>query len=171
MGRRTPGPLSRAHPGRSYAPPIDTTDIVLIEQLAYKYGHLVDARAWPRFDELFVPDAVVDYTLVNAPEVLTGLDAIVGYFESANHPAAHHVSNVWVEEHDGDVRVWSKFWAPYTRESHRPKRWFGGDYEDVVVHTAAGWRFARRSCRGRWQYTLDVEPGSDDHIEARRRTY
>ncbi len=41
------------------------------------------------------------------------------------------------------------------RLSHEPKRWYGGDYDDMVVATAEGWRFS--TCTGRWLLTLDEE--------------
>ena len=43
-----------------------------------------------------------------------------------------------------EVRVKSKFFAPFTRETHVPTRWYGGDYDDIVVKTDDGWRFAER---------------------------
>ena len=141
--------------------PMDPMDIVLIEQLCAKYGHLVDAKAWDRFDELFTADAVADYTLVNVTKVMVGLDEIVEFFCVAKHPSAHHSSNVWVEPVGSDVTVKSKFWVPYTRDGHAPKRWYGGDYDDIVVHTSAGWRFARRACRERWRWAIDDGPIPD----------
>ena len=123
---------------------MDATDIIEIHQLLGQYGHIVDAKEWDRFDELFEPDAELDYTGVRAPGVIRGLAAIQDYFRDANHPSAHHVVNIVVYEEEGEVRVRSKFFAPYTRPTHEPKRWYGGDYDDVVVPTPSGWRFARR---------------------------
>lgn len=147
---------------------VEPGDIVLIEQLLAKYGHLVDAAAWDRFDELFTPDVVLDYTPASAPSVCHGVAEVVAYFKSVNHPSAHHVANVWVDEVDGEVRVKSKFFVPFTRPSHTTKRWLGGDYDDVVVRTPDGWRFARRVCTVRWQYV----PGADERGDDRRsRTF
>ena len=73
-------------------------------------------------------------------------------------------------EEDGEVRVRSKLFVPYTRPTHEPKRWYGGDYDDVVVRSPAGWRFTKRTCTARWLFTADgpdadsvpstAEPGS-----------
>jgi 3-phenylpropionate/cinnamic acid dioxygenase small subunit len=143
---------------------LDTADVLAIHQLLGWYGHLVDAAQWHRFDELFTPDATLDYTAVRAPQVFVGLEEIRGYFASVDHPSAHHVGNVVVYD-DGDlVRVKSKFWAPFTRASHDPVRWFGGDYDDVVVPTERGWRFQHRTCTGRWlmsHATGPVPPGRE----------
>jgi 3-phenylpropionate/cinnamic acid dioxygenase small subunit len=145
---------------------VDADDIVMINQLLAQYGHIVDAKEWDRFDELFVEDAELDYRLVHGPDVLRGLAAIQGYFRTANHPSAHHCVNVYVYADGPATKVKSKFLAPYTRETHHPRRWYGGDYDDVVVRTDAGWRFQSRICSARWQYTTDAEP-----LPEHRRTW
>jgi 3-phenylpropionate/cinnamic acid dioxygenase small subunit len=146
---------------------MDAADIIEIHQLLGLYGHVVDEGEWNRFDELFAPDAVLDYTGVRAPRVFHGVDEIREYFRDANHPSAHHVTNIVVVETDGEVHVRSKFFAPYTRPTHAPWRWYGGDYDDVVVRAAAGWRFRRRVCTSRWQYTA----GEQDEVPEHRRTW
>ena len=77
---------------------MDPGDIILIHQLLGLYGHVVDAAAWDRFEELFVADAELDYTGVRAPRVFRGVDDIREYFRGANHPSAHHVTNIVVFE-------------------------------------------------------------------------
>ena len=129
----------------------DTAAIVAIQQLLHRYGHLVDAADWDAFETLFVAEATLDYTPVHAPQVFHGIAEIRSYFETANHPAAHHVTNVYVYEAGGGVRVKSKFIAPFARESNVPHRWYGGDYDDIVVETPAGWCFAHRTCTPRWE--------------------
>ena len=147
---------------------MDALDLILIHQLLGQYGHLVDAKDWDRFAELFTDDAILDYTGVRAPEVLHGRAAIEDFFRSANHPSAHHVTNIVVTEEEGEVRVHSKFFAPYTRPSHDPRRWYGGDYRDVVVRTEDGWRFARRACTARWLLTPEL--ADDATLAEHRRT-
>ncbi len=145
--------------GAETVAPIEPGDIVLINQLVARYGHIVDAARWHMFPELFVPYAELDYTGAGAPEVYHGIDAITGFFRGANHPSAHHCVNVYVDDSDGLIRVTSKFFSPYTRASHVPPRWKGGNYFDVVVSTAAGWRFRSRTCVATWQ--LGGEPDSE----------
>ena len=145
---------------------LGANDLLMIHQLLAYYGHVVDDCDWARFDELFTPDATLDYTRAGASAVFTGLDEIRAFFRDANHPSAHHVLNIVVTESGGEVRVRSKFFVPYTRETHVPKRWFGGDYDDVVVRTDRGWRFTFRRCTGRWQFTTDEEP-----VPPHRRTW
>ena len=146
---------------------MDASETIAIHQLLGLYGHIVDAKEWDRFAELFEADAVLDYTAVRAPHVLHGIEAIREYFRDANHPSAHHVTNIVVFERDGEVRVTSKFFAPYTRPTHDPLRWYGGDYDDVVVRTPDGCRFRRRTCTSRWQFT----PGDQHDLPEHRRTW
>jgi 3-phenylpropionate/cinnamic acid dioxygenase small subunit len=146
---------------------VDPADVIEIHQLLGLYGHVVDAGEWERFEELFEADAELDYTGVRAPQVFRRVDEIRDYFAGANHPSAHHVTNIVVFERDGEVRVKSKFVAPYTRGTHDPVRLYGGDYDDVVVRTPDGWRFRRRVCTRRWQLT----PGDQERLPEHRRTW
>jgi hypothetical protein len=141
-------------------------DIIMINQLLALYGHIVDAAQWDRFDELFRPDAELDYTQAGADTVYRGITEIQDFFRGANHPSAHHCVNIYVAERDGIVSVTSKFFSPYTRESHNPKRWKGGDYFDIVQDTPDGWRFRSRICVARWQFTAGAQPE-----DVRRRTW
>jgi 3-phenylpropionate/cinnamic acid dioxygenase small subunit len=147
---------------------LDAADLIEIHQLLGQYGHLVDAKAWDRFDELFTADAELDYTGVNVPDVLHGREAIQDFFRAANHPSAHHCVNIFAYDDGGTVRVRSKFFAPYTRPTHDPLRWYGGDYDDIVVKTPEGWRFAKRACTARWQHTPEAE---GQVIPPHRRTF
>ncbi len=147
---------------------MDASDIIEIHQLLGLYGHVVDAEEWDRFDELFAADAVLDYTgragaegvqrAGGDPRVLPRRQPPVG---APRHEHRRQSSTA------GDVRVKSKFLAPYTRASHDPLRWYGGDYDDVVVRTADGWRFRRRVCTARWQFT----PGEQEELPEHRRTW
>jgi 3-phenylpropionate/cinnamic acid dioxygenase small subunit len=150
---------------------VDALDLVLIHQLLGEYGHALDATDWVRFAELFTDDAVLDYTAVRAPAPCRGIAEILAYFQSGNRPAAHHVTNIVVVKSDGDAaEVHSKFLAPFTRETHVPHRWYGGDYYDTVVRDRAGsWRFAKKVCTQRWQFT--AAPFDDAGIAEHRRSF
>lgn len=149
---------------------LDGIDIILIHQLLGRYGHAIDHRDWVAFAELFVPEASIDYRGSTSTTECHGIDEILEYFRGANHPPAHHVTNIVVDERaevTGPVSVQSKFLAPFTRDTHTPKRWYGGDYHDVVVKTVDGWRFASKQCLPRWQFSVIV----DDDVPEHRRTF
>jgi 3-phenylpropionate/cinnamic acid dioxygenase small subunit len=147
---------------------LDGTDIILIHQLLGRYGHTIDHRRWDDFADLFVPDATIDYRGGSGGVERHGRDAIVAWFRELEdaHPPAHHVSNIVVDELadvSGRVDVHSKFLAPYTRPDHVPKRLYGGDYHDVVMKTATGWRFVHKQCIPRWQLAVQVDETAPDH--------
>lgn len=146
---------------------LTAADLIEIHQLMGRYGHAVDDRDWTAFRALFVPAATLDHTAMRMPEVLHGIDAIVAYYETANHPSAHHVTNVVVTEHPDGAQVRSKWFSPYTRASHVPVRWAGGEYRDLVARTDDGWKFTAKVCIGHWQYTPDGQEPLPEH----RRTY
>jgi 3-phenylpropionate/cinnamic acid dioxygenase small subunit len=133
---------------------IDAETSAGIAQLVSLYGHLVDARDWDGLLKLFTVDATADYTAVGAATVFKGRDEIRAYMEGATHPEAHHTSNVYVYERDGEVHVRSKWFVPMGLSADAPVVWAGGDYEDVVVRDADGWQFAHRAAFPRWPAAL-----------------
>jgi 3-phenylpropionate/cinnamic acid dioxygenase small subunit len=149
---------------------IDALDIVMIHQLLGRYGHTVDAGDWDAFAALFVEDASIDYRSSSGLVERSGREAIVAWFRGVPHPGAHHVTNIVVDEHpdrEGRVHVHSKFFAPYTREEHVPKRVYGGDYHDLVVRTEDGWRFVWKQCIPRWNLAVVA----DDTAPPNRLTF
>ena len=123
---------------------LETHDIVAIQQLMALYGHLVDARQWPRLGEIFTDDGHFDVTAYQAGRH-DGLAAVIAFFERASHPPAHHSTNLYIYEQDGQTRARSKYAVPSDGG-----RMYGGDYEDLLVHTVGGWRIQERVVTARW---------------------
>ncbi|MBM4382219.1 MAG: nuclear transport factor 2 family protein [Deltaproteobacteria bacterium] len=121
-----------------------THDIVAIQQLTARYGHLVDAREWKQLGEIFTSDGVFDVTAFNAGRH-EGLAAVIAFFERAAHPAAHHATNLYVYEEGTIVRALSKYAVP-----SEGGKLFGGDYRDTLMRTANGWRIKERVVTTRW---------------------
>jgi hypothetical protein len=121
---------------------MDERDIILIHQLMGLYGHAVDHPDQSLLPLVFTEDAVIDATPCGQ-QVYEGLATISAWFGLGKppHPPAHHMTNPVVYEQDGEVRVRSKFF--FVRASTGAM--VTGDYEDVVVRTAAGWRIKRRT--------------------------
>jgi SnoaL-like domain len=119
-------------------------DILAIQQLLALYGHIIDEREWARVDELFTPSSTYDMTAFGLG-VVQGAGAIRELWSrpDAAHPLAHHATNIVIStDADGTVRVLSKGLGVGS----------GGRvgsvvYRDVVVRTAAGWRFASRKAQ------------------------
>jgi hypothetical protein len=120
---------------------VDTSDIVEIYQIMALYGHAVDADHADFFPLVFAPDAVVDATGMGGP-MMEGLAAITAFFVGGRQYKLppHTFTNPYVYEKDGEVRGLGK-WFTASGEN-RPM--MGGDYNDVFVKTADGWRFKYR---------------------------
>ena len=123
---------------------LETHDIVAIQQLMAHYGHLVDAREFPRLGEIFADDGAFDVTAYQAGRH-EGLAAVIAFFERASHPPAHHSTNLYVFQADGETRASSKYAVP-----SEAGRMYGGDYRDRLVRTANGWRIQERIVTARW---------------------
>lgn len=112
-----------------------------VEQLVARYIHLVDDSDWESLRDVFIDDAVCDYSAFGLP-VIRGLDSIIRTFSSMTHPLAHHAVNALIEsgEDDSTLRVRSKLLLVMA-----PGKIWAGEYRDRVVHTQDGWLFAERT--------------------------
>lgn len=121
---------------------VDVADRIAITELLGLYGHVIDARAYHRIDELFTPDAVFDTTDFGHP-VVVGSAEIAAFWIGLEerHPVAHHSTNVVItlDEASGEVRVESKGLGVTAKG-----RVGSCTYSDVVVRRPEGWRLARR---------------------------
>jgi hypothetical protein len=119
---------------------LTVADRIELHELAARYANTIDERDWDRFDTVFTADC--HYELRNFGRLnmtLTGAAAVRAHMErSADHPVAHHVTNI--EVLDGDpVRMLSKIAGTL------PGGGVGSaDYADVVVTTPQGWRISSR---------------------------
>jgi ketosteroid isomerase-like protein len=123
---------------------LETRDIVAIQQLMARYGHLVDAREWRQLAEIFTSDGIFDVTAFSAGRH-EGLAAVIAFFETAPHPPAHHATNLYVYEEGTTVCALSKYAVP-----SEGGKLFGGDYRDTLMRTANGWRIRERVVTARW---------------------
>jgi 3-phenylpropionate/cinnamic acid dioxygenase small subunit len=137
---------------------IDAAELAAIHQLLGSYAHYVDSARWDRFSALFTDDAVFDMSSFGGGRY-EGRDAIVGVFSTfGEHSAAHLMTNVFVEEIDGEVRATSNWFIA------RQGVLLGGVYYDVLVKTPGGWQFRSRVATHTW--TVPEAPA--DFLEAKR---
>ncbi|MCU1413991.1 MAG: hypothetical protein JWN80_1331 [Microbacteriaceae bacterium] len=116
-------------------------DRILIHELVNLHGHLMDAGAFDRLNELFTEDVVYDLSALGAAE-LHGTAAIAeaGLALGDRNPVGHHVTNVVVVELTDTT-------------AHAISKGIGVNsdgttgsvvYEDSLRRTPAGWRISRR---------------------------
>ena len=121
--------------------PLPVEDIVSIQQLIALYSHTVDMPDQSLFPQVFTDDAVFDGRPCGS-EVYSGRAAISAFFAQGKppHPLVHHMTNCWVRAEGDEVLVKSKFLYRHPQDGSICL----GDYDDVVVRTADGWRIAQR---------------------------
>ena len=118
---------------------MDTADRLELHELPGRYGDAIDDRDWNRLDQIFTEDAVFDLTDVGARR-LVGIDDIKAFMDTeARHPRTHTMTNIYVDEVDGAVKLNFRIVALL------PEGKVGtASYYDDVVKTADGWRVQNR---------------------------
>jgi ketosteroid isomerase-like protein len=118
-----------------------TEDIEEIRKLLARYCFAIDSLNADGWADLFTEDGVFHYTL---GEPLIGRDAL-RQFVSMVPGDRHHLTMNEIIEVDGDGAT-VRSYALVTKESP-PVISAVGDYEDTLLRTPDGWRFARRVYR------------------------
>jgi hypothetical protein len=131
---------------------MDDSDVIAINQLMALYGHFLDQAQSDAYlaigrridvDEVFTDDVIFEF----AGSRLDGRQAIVDMAKHSNEGVrGHNVSNVYVYESDGEVRVHAK-WLFAAPESGVMRT---RDYHNVVVRTDDGWRIRHVDARVRF---------------------
>ncbi len=120
------------------------SDRIEIDDLLTRYTFAIDTSAWDDLDDVFTPDAHIDYTesggIAGAfPEVKAWLAQTLPMFS-----ALHHVICQKQVEIDGDTaRVRAYFLNPMQIAQPDGGVWqmdLGGAYRHELVRTPAGWR-------------------------------
>ena len=126
----------------------ELSDRVEIEQLIVRYSNAIDQRNWNALDEVFTPDAYIDYRALGGidgryPEVKAWLGPAL-----ANFPHyCHLVGNIEITL-DGD-RARSRTLCINPMDTPLPSggsqvMFLGLWYKDKFVRTAKGWRMSER---------------------------
>jgi hypothetical protein len=142
-----------------------------IHEVIALHGHLCDANAQDRFDEVFADDLEVDVSglglapLPIGPRHRRRLDAYIeaGRRIGSGDTLAMHVTNTVVREDGDGARAWSK---GLVLKADGTVAAF--DYEDRLVRTDRGWRIRRRTVTplrepGRGVLVAPRPEGTSDH--------
>jgi 3-phenylpropionate/cinnamic acid dioxygenase small subunit len=129
-------------------------DRLEIEEVLTRYAWALDTKEFDGLDDVFTPDAFVDYTSAGGvkgsyPEVKAWLSQVLPHF-----PAYQHlVTNKHIEI-DGDTATSrAGFYNPMGQQQKDGSLSFfyvGGEYHDTLVRTDQGWRIAERVEKTIW---------------------
>jgi 3-phenylpropionate/cinnamic acid dioxygenase small subunit len=127
----------------------EISDRIEIQELLVRYSHAVDTRDWEMYENVFTPDAFIDYTCFGGPaggvkEIRAFLEMAMPNFSSFQHMIANTVLDFVDADHVKGRTI-----------CHNPMVMdLGGDkthvfycglwYVDEIVRTADGWRIAKR---------------------------
>jgi hypothetical protein len=133
-----------------------------IEQLLTRYGVAIDTRQWQLLDDLFTPDATLDYSSSGAPagkyaEIVKWFATFLPQFHMNQHMTLNRLIEI-----DGDSATGRIYFLNpnsfLTDDGEARLITVGGFYVDQYVRTPAGWRI-----KDRRQETAWVQ--SDDSLE------
>ena len=131
----------------------DGSDRDAVLQAFSAYSLALDRHEWPRLAQAFAPDGV--WILADGGSY-DGLAAITerARYGAARSPAdrLHQVFNVFVS-FDGDAATAESDWLYYGAVAGKPWGIVSfGHYEDRLIRTPDGWRFASRKIVRRIEY-------------------
>lgn len=128
--------------------PARLADRAAIEDLVTAYAHSVDDGDWRRWEALFLPDAVIDYTsaggIVGSPaELAAWMPGALAAFEFCLHSiSTHEIRFTGPDAASGRAHVFNRNGA---RWEGRPEIVdVGAVYVDTYARVAGRWRFASR---------------------------
>jgi hypothetical protein len=123
-------------------------DVLAIRDLAISYAHAVDDRDWVRFEALWLPDAVIDYTrsggIVGSPaQVAAWMPDAMAIFTFCLHSiSTHEIRFTGEDTATGRVHVFNRNGVEWEGAAEMVD--VGGHYADDYRQVEGHWRFARR---------------------------
>jgi hypothetical protein len=130
------------------------TDRLDLEAVLTRYAWALDAREFDRLDDVFTPDAFLDYTTAGGikghyPEVKAWLARVLPFFPAYQHLVSNVDSTI-----TGDTATSrAGFYNPMGHDRADGTRAYfhcGGEYHDTWVRTDTGWRITNRFEQAVW---------------------
>lgn len=128
------------------------SDRLEIDDLLTRYTRAIDTGGWDRLDDVFTPDARIDYSATGGiegafPEVKAWLAENLPMFPRRQHVLAQKEVELGVDGDPGSppstARVTAYFLNPmiFAQQDGTELLWeFGGFYHHRLVRTGDGWR-------------------------------
>jgi len=123
-------------------------DTASIENLATSYAHAVDDRDWSRWEALFLPNDLVDYTRAGGikgtpSEVAEWMVEAMATFTFCLHTTAtHEIRFTGLDTAGGRVHVFDRNGVVWN--GHHELFDVGARYDDAYVRLGDTWRMASR---------------------------
>lgn len=143
-----PTDITAAPPDGSVPDPDRLADRLAIGDLVTAYAYAVDDRDWVRWEALFLPNALIDYTsaggIAGTPaELAAWMPGAMAAFEFCLHSTStHEVRFTAPHTATGRVHVFNRNGARWDGRAEIVD--VGAVYEDTYSRHDNRWRFARR---------------------------
>jgi hypothetical protein len=127
----------------------ELTDRLEIQHLISRYADIIDGRRFDELDDIFTADAVIDYSTFGVPvggvtEVKEFLRTSFPFFERTQHMMG--LPHIEVTGDTATARTSCSNPMISTKRDGTTEVWLIGLwYDDELVRTDAGWRFAKRT--------------------------
>lgn len=140
----------------------EISDRLEIQELLIRYSHTLDRHDWDAWEQVFTPDAVIDYTEFGGPR--GGVKEVRGFLESVMPTTfsnyQHMIGNTVLEIEGDSARARSICYNPMVLRSSDGEStvvFCGLWYRDELVRTPDGWRIKDRYEER--SYTHNMPPG------------
>lgn len=127
------------------------SDQLELQRLTYLYSAAIDRAAFDQLDQVFTPDAELDYLAAGGikgayPTVKAWLARALEMFGPSNHYVTNHLFQIDGDTATGRVMCFNPMgWPKATpNQDSRSIMFFTVWYHDRYVRTPAGWRIAAR---------------------------
>lgn len=136
----------------------EISDRMEIQGLMVDYCYAVDHRNWDALDELFTPDAIIDYSeMVGFRGTVAETKAFLAEAIPALQATQHIVSTSKITIEGDRAHGRSVCTNPMVLPPNGHVMIVGLWYRDEFVRTASGWRISARYEENCWRY--NVPPG------------
>ena len=127
----------------------EISDRIEIQELLVRYSHAVDTRNWEMYENVFTPDAFIDYTCFGGPagtvtEIRAFLEMAMPKFQSFQHMIANTVLDFVDADHVKSRTICHNPMVMDIGEGKQHVFYCGLWYIDDLVRTSDGWRIAAR---------------------------
>lgn len=125
------------------------SDRMEIEDLITEYADAIDTLALDRLDQVFMPDAHIDYTAMGGiagtyPEVKAFLAQSMPAFNATQHMIANYLIRLNGDTATGKIMCFNPMRLAMPQDQALPVFFLGLWYLDDYIRTAQGWRIASR---------------------------
>ena len=124
-------------------------DQLALQRLVTEYSYAIDERAWDRLDQVFTPDAYIDYRAMGGidgayPKVKAWLPDALKHFPGYLHFIGNLLFEVKGDEASGKVACLNPMRVPRPGGAGEDVMLLGLWYHDKYRRTAQGWRITQR---------------------------